>query len=260
MKLLMVTPMPPRPSAPGAIPILLYAQLIGLQARHDVTLLTAAGPDADELNAVEWLRARGTDVVVATRANPVTSKQRWMRRWRLGSRWLAGHHPWRTIWFWEPSLQQQLDRVVCERNFDLIDVEDNACAIYHYPCHVPAILTEHEVRRPRRIDWISCARANPLHWTFRETDWRRWRTYQPRVWRKFERIQVFTSRDAARASALAPDLTSRLRVNPFGVTLPPVGARTTDEQTVLFIGNYTHPPNVDAAVWLVQEILPRIKQ
>ena len=29
---------------------------------------------------------------------------------------------------------------------------------------------------------------------------------------------------------------------------------------LLFVGSYRHPPNVDAALWLAQEILPRIRE
>ena len=48
MNILLVAPMPPQPQAPGAIPLVLYAQMIGLMARHAVTLVTVAGPDRSE--------------------------------------------------------------------------------------------------------------------------------------------------------------------------------------------------------------------
>ncbi|HUS16326.1 MAG TPA: glycosyltransferase family 4 protein, partial [Chloroflexia bacterium] len=39
----------------------------------------------------------------------------------------------------------------------------------------------------------------------------------------------------------------------------PAGAATRDAGTLLFVGNFNHPPNVDAAVWLVEAILPIVR-
>jgi glycosyltransferase involved in cell wall biosynthesis len=52
----------------------------------------------------------------------------------------------------------------------------------------------------------------------------------------------------------------RLHVNPFGVVVPPARDEPEERETIGFLGNYTHPPNVDAAVWLAREILPRLHE
>jgi glycosyltransferase involved in cell wall biosynthesis len=48
-------------------------------------------------------------------------------------------------------------------------------------------------------------------------------------------------------------------VNPFGVSLPPARPEQEEENLLFFAGNYTHAPNVDAALWLGQEIMPRLR-
>ena len=62
MNILLVAPMPPQPQAPGAIPLVLYAQLTGLMAHHAVTLVTVAGPDRSEWAALDRLQIMGVDV------------------------------------------------------------------------------------------------------------------------------------------------------------------------------------------------------
>ncbi len=95
---------------------------------------------------------------------------------------------------------------------------------------------------------------------FAEADWRRWPAYQRSVWRRFDLIQVFTERDAAAVAELAPDLLDRVRVTPFGIDVPEALDTAQEEPgLVLFVGNFTHPPNVDAALWLVSEIMPRLR-
>lgn len=259
MKLLMVTPMPPRPQAPGAIPLVLHAQLTGLASRHHVTLVTVIGPEPDEWEAVELLQAAGYEVH-AVRLMQSSALRRWQRRWRLASTWLWGQYPWRTVWFWEPDIQHILDRLLAERRFDLIVVEDSSMGIYRYQTRTPTLFTEHEVRRARPVNWHMGPPADWPRWAFREADWHRWQKYQPAVWRRFDRIQVFTARDEAAIRTLAPEVTARVRVNPFGIDLPTMADPNREEKgTLLFVGNFTHPPNVDAALWLGREIMPLLR-
>jgi len=260
MNILLVTPMPPQPQAPGAIPLVLYAQLIGLMARHDVTLVTVAGPDRSEWTALDRLQVMGIDVQAVRRSEP-SGLLLWQRRWRWASTWLKGKVPWRTIWFWESQVQQILNRLLAERSFDLVIVEDNAMGIYQYKTSTPMIFTEHEVRRPRPINWHAGSMSNWLRWAFGEADWQRWRRYQSSVWSRFDRIQVFTRRDAQAVVALAPELGERVRVNPFGVDLPALlDADLEEPGHVLFVGNFTHLPNVDAALWLGSAIMPALRK
>ncbi len=122
------------------------------------------------------------------------------------------------------------------------------------------VLTEHEVRRPRGIEWHGWSKGNWLRWALGEINWRRWQRYQPLIWRRFDRIQVFTTRDAAAIQAIAPEFADRVRVNPFGIELPAEAAAEREESgTIVFSGGFTHYPNVDAALWLGTEIMPLLR-
>jgi glycosyltransferase involved in cell wall biosynthesis len=80
------------------------------------------------------------------------------------------------------------------------------------------------------------------------------------VWRVFDRIELFTRRDADTVTRLAPELAPRLHVNPFGIELPAVADPSLEEEgTIAFVGTYTHAPNVDAARWLALEVMPRLR-
>jgi len=110
------------------------------------------------------------------------------------------------------------------------------------------------VRRPPRAPgrWIA--------WGVAEADWRRWPRYELSVWRGFDALQVFTARDARSLGAIAPQLAGRVHVNPFAIAVPDAEAVPAEPGTVVFLGNYTHPPNVDAALWLGREIMPRLRE
>ncbi|MBP1701432.1 MAG: glycosyl transferase group 1 [Chloroflexi bacterium] len=260
MKILMVTPMPPQSQAPGAIPLVLHAELTGLMQHHQISLVTVAGLEPGEQEAVNRLASVGLDVRAVRRTQP-QGWQRWQRRWSLASYWLSGKVPWRTVWFWESEVQHILDSLLAEKTFDLIIVEDNAMGVYSYRTNTPLLFTEHEVRRPRPIDKAGLRQSNLLLWILKEADWARWLHYQRSVWRKFDRVQAFTQRDAEAISTLAPEMAGRVRVNPFGIEIPsPTDVEAQEQDTILFTGNFTHAPNVDAALWLGQEIMPLLRE
>lgn len=259
MKILLVTPMPPRAEAPGAIPLVLHALLTGLRARHEVTLITVVGDESGELEAVEALRRSGLEVHEIDRRQPLgLARQR--RRLRLASTWARGHYPWRTVWFADPGVQETLDRLTSTRPFDVLAVEDNSMAAFRLPAHLPSVCTEHEVRGPANADLPPNVPTAGLRRVTRALDQQRWPRYQRSVWRKFDRVQVFTPRDAAAVAELAPEIADHVRVNPFGVDLPsPADPDREADGSMLFVGNFTHPPNVDAAIWLAHEIMPRVR-
>jgi polysaccharide biosynthesis protein PslH len=253
--------MPPRREAPGAIPLVLHAALSGLRARHEVTLVTAYGDEAGELEAVADLRRDGVEVHAVDRRTPADAAARRRRRVRLARAWASGRDPWRTVWFAAPELQGILDELSTRQRFDVVAVEDNSMGRFRLPAAVPSVLTEHEVRRPRPIDLRPAPPIAFARKAVGELDWRRWPRYQRDVWARFDRLQVFTQRDAKRMRELAPALAGRIDVNPFGVDVgAPVPVANEQPGSLLFVGNFTHPPNRDAATWLVQEIMPRLRR
>ena len=256
MKILLLTPMPPQTQGLGAVPLVLYAELTGLMERHQVTLVTLGGLGSTDKDALERLSELDIQLSVVWREK-LRGIQKWRRRWKMASTWLKGRYPWRTIWFWEPELQNKINELLSSNTFDLIVLEDNAMGIYEYPTFVPILFTEHEVRRPRSINWIAIREKNPIRWAFEELDWMRWTRYQTNMWQRFDCIQAVSQRDADAIRLLCPELGPRVQVNPFGIVLPiPADASKQKEEMILFVGDYTHPPNVDAALWLGHEIMP----
>ena len=258
MKILIVAPMPPQPAGGGAIPVLLDAQVAGLRERNEVTLLSAVGEEPGEAEAAQRLRDSGLDAHFADRRQPGVPRRRWRRRARMASAW-AGGTPWRAVWFADPGIQAILDRLERSHEFDVAVVEDSAMSGYRLPAGVPSLLTEHEVLRPRPVDWSAGSAGEWPGWAFGELDWRKRPRFQRLAWRRFDRVLAFGRRDAAAIAELAPDVAARVRVSPFGLSLPPAADPSREQPgSLLFVGNFTHQPNRDAALWLAREIMPAL--
>jgi glycosyltransferase involved in cell wall biosynthesis len=258
MRILLVVPVPPQADGGGAIPVLLDAELRGLRELHEVTLVTALGDEPGEAEAVARLREAG-EVHVADRRRPSPGARRRRRQLRMASAWARGRWPWRTVWYADPGIQRLLDRLGAEREFDVVAVEDSAMSVFRYPAGAPTVFTHHEVLRPRPVDWSPGPPRTWPRWAFGELDWRRWRGFQRRAWERFDLVQVFSRRDAEAIAELAPEAAPRVRVDPFGMVLPPASDPGREEPgTILFVGAFHHPPNRDAAIWLAREILPAV--
>ena len=90
-------------------------------------------------------------------------------------------------------------------------------------------------------------------------DMRAWEVYEREILRKFTAVVCFTDLD--RRNLLELQAAARVSViPPRGPSMPASrSVRMERETTILFAGNFVHPPNVDAAIWLAEEIFPRVR-
>lgn len=225
----------------------MHGQLRELVRRHDVTLLTLAHDDPAEWEAVRQLQAEGLRVHAVSRST-AGGWRGVIRRARLARRWARSRWPLRPLAFAVPEVQRRLDGLLREKTFDLIQVEDIVMGAYRYSTGAPMVLTEHEaVRDVQRSPFERAERA-------------RWRRFQVAAWGRFDRIQVFTEADAAAVRAGLPRCGGRVHVNPFGIHVgPEADPGRARPGSVVFVGGFHHPPNVDAALWLAKDILPRLR-
>jgi len=255
VNVLMVSTMVPNAVAPSAGAIIMYDEVQAVAARHRVTLVTLATGDDDV--AIRALEDSGIRVH-ATLRHPDSGLGGLLRRAAVGVRWRLGDAPLRTAVFRERAVQRTLDRLAASR-FDVVHVLDNAMAHYRLPATRASMLTEYEVREDADDGIVDGSAVPPRR--VREAERARWWRYQARVWSRFERVQVFTEADAASVRRIAPHVSARVRVNPFGVHIPDgVGTSAETPEGLVFVGGFRHPPNVDAALWLIDEILPLVRR
>ncbi len=259
MNVLLIVPMAPQAEGAGAIPELLHAQLLGLCERHQVTLVGTFGDLRGQAQAAVELQRSGLDAHFVDRRPASSMARRWRVRAELATTWLAGRRPWRAVSS-TAGVQPLLDRLAREQRFDVVAVEESTMSTLRLPHDVPTVLTEHEAFKAPVESWREGRLAASPRRAFSATDRRRWDRFQERAWGRFDLIQVYSESDAAEARKRAPEIAARLRVNPFGVVLPPPADPANEvDGTLLFTGTFTHPPNREAALWLGREIMPAVR-
>jgi glycosyltransferase involved in cell wall biosynthesis len=257
---MLVTSMVPDAAGVGAIPKLLAAQLAGLrERRHEITLVTTFGEDPGQAEAAEKLLESGLDAHILDRRRSTSARRRWRVRAELVATWVTKRWPWRVV-CGAAGMQPLIDRVARSREFDVVAVEDNPMAVLRFPAGVPVVFTEHEAIRAPASQLGAARLSERPQRALRARDWRRWDTFLPAIWERFDLLQVFCEADAAEVRRLAPALASQVRVNPYGMILPPPCDPAREQPgAVLFSGTFAHLPNRDAARWLAGEIMPAVR-
>lgn len=258
MRILLVTSMVPDAEGVGAIPKLLDAQLAGLGERNQITLVAPVGEDPGQAAAAERLLASGLDAHFVDRRRSRSLRRRWRVRGELAATWTSEGWPWRVV-SGSGGVQPLIDRLAESRRFDVVAVEDNPMSMLRFPASLPTVLTEHEAVRAAAEDWQSPGLASRPLAALQARDWRRWTSFLPQAWRRFDLLQVFSESDARAVAEQAPEVASRVRINPYGMTMPAAAATAGEVPgTILFAGTFSHLPNRDAARWLAKEILPLV--
>lgn len=212
------------------------------------------------------LLCRDFDVVVAAYFMPVFDSPDDLKALeRLGARVEAVHldYPREGSDRFSPKLPACVKLLLVQEAFDIIHLE----RFWMHICleglwdglGVPVVLDEMDVEYKREERRLSVQGADGKA---REV-WEREKRLELETCRRVDKVIAVTEADRQTLLAELPGL--NVAVIPTGQDISWLNAPLTEclqprEMGVVFCGDYRHNPNVDAAVYLVGEIWPRIRQ
>ena len=220
----------------------LFERLLAMAKRHRVTLFAFLDHPEEAIGSAPLSEA-GIELVLEPR-------RRNMRPGNL-------HHDvperlWRD--YSAPSMRAAVRRMLEGTDHDLVQVEyiEMAHLVAAEPTVAPRLYVCHESmalaseRSQRGLG--GAARALQAD------------RYERRLLGQFAHAVALSDADAAAIRGQAPKLPVDVVASGIDVdSLTPTTAMTSDVATIVFLGHYKHTPNVDAAIWLAQEILPRVR-
>lgn len=236
------------------------AQLIArLAARHDTALLALRADDDLPVDDVLKERCHRVEEFVR-RGLGRTFRERWSRRARLLSGLAAGRPMWATEWFL-PVYAKRAGEVATAWRPDIVQIEFHVMAQYAHALSsapAPIVLTQYEPGVQAADDWRrSASGAGKL---LRHVDALAWRRFETRVLADVDAVVAFTERDRDSVIKLRPNVvTARI---PLATEVPsePLNPSGSPPPSIVFVGNFMHPPNVDAALRLITEIFPLVSR
>lgn len=249
MKLLYLAQRVPYPPDRGD-KIITFHQVQHLARNHEVLVGCLAQDDADLENASR-LRSIVSEVH-AVRLSPMRAKLRALRSLALGEPFTVGY-------FCERELHEYTRSLVAEGSLDAIITFCSGVAQFaERACNVPRIIHFCDLDSLKWKQYAVTAMP-PARWIY-ALESRRLLEYERRLARTFDYSLVCTPKELEDFQRLVAS--ERVACVPNGVDVEyfrPTDT-TKDELSLVFTGVMDYLPNVDAAKWFCQEILPLVRQ
>lgn len=247
LRLLLVTPFLPDPGSSHGGGSYLGSLCRGLAEHADLGLVTLLQPGEQVRQAGgPWHSVHSLPYL--GRRHPRSVRH----ALTMGFRCLLRRLPLVAAKHWHPKLPELLRQTVAEfrPHCALVELASMAQYLPHLSM-LPTVLTDHEAGAPTRTV-TGYGRAADRY------DLRLWRGYVRRHYRQATLLQALTSNDAA---VLGRAVGREVLVRAPLVDVP--AARVHCEQApprALFLGDYRHHPNPEAAQHLVRDVLPLLRQ
>ena len=251
---MVLAPFPPRLDAMHGGSRAVAELVVRLSARHPVALLALRGPGEP---AVDERLAAGC-AQVRTIDRPDAAGQGLAGAARMGLSLIGGTPMWVSRWR-VAAMAAAVQETAAQWRPDVVQLESHVMGQY-----LPALAGSRAPRVLRQLEpGVGAARdrlgrrTGPRRLLGR-LDLHAWHAFERRVMADVQSVVALTEADAAALQPLA-GRTPITRI-PLGIAIPahasdPAGAAGE----ILFVGNFVHPPNVDAAERLIHRIFPAVR-
>lgn len=259
LRLLLLLPFAPRLDIAHGGGRVIAGLLAALAGQHKIAIVYFRGEDEPPLD--ENLRA------VCDLAEEVirpwsgrSMGQRWLRNGRLITSLLRLKPLWATDWA-SRAFGERVLSITRRWQPDIIQIEYHVMGQY-LPfldcCQAPRVLVEHEpgARAAPYLKRVHSSAGRLIH----RLDKLSWLHYESGILDKIQAAVVFTDKDKKDLEAYG--LKTRIYKIPFGTRIPnmPFNALGCPPLSLLFVGNFIHPPNIEAALRLACNIFPSLAQ
>jgi glycosyltransferase involved in cell wall biosynthesis len=254
-RLLFLLPYAPRLDATHGGGRVTAQLLTQLAVRHSIALLylrAATEPPLDDI-----LRQRCDLVEEIARSDTGFSFARWTS---LAASLLRGRPLWAAVTA-VARFDTRVRAVAKNWQPDIVQLECHVMGQYISAlngCPAPRVLTEHEPGTKAARDL--CDLSKGMTKVRLDLAARAWERFERSVIRQVHAIVVFTESDRQAIVPFASPQSRIVRI-PLGTLVPDLPLSPIGRQPVslLFVGNFVHPPNIDAALRLMTDIFPRLR-
>jgi sugar transferase (PEP-CTERM/EpsH1 system associated) len=227
-----------------------FHQLRALAARHDLDLFTLSDDLGDPSDQSELNRCCRR--VLVAKVNPT-----WQRLRALG--YLLGRTPLTVPYFYSSELQQGIKEAISSRSYDRIFIYCSSMAQYvENNAQIPTVMDLVDVDSDKWMQYAAFSRF-PMSALYRR-EGRCLREYELTACERASCTVVTTAREAELVKLLSERI--RVHVIPNGVDTAYFSPEAVIPQpsvpTVMFTGDMSYYPNVQAVTYFAQSVFPLI--
>jgi O-antigen biosynthesis protein len=170
--------------------------------------------------------------------------------------------PYAAEHFWDRDVEWKLHRTIYLQQIDVLQIDYTQLAIYAADFQrIATFLFEHDVY----FQSVQRALMGTKSWTLRGHylfEYLRALRYERRALRRFDAVQVCTSVNREYLESFAwnaPPIEEGYRAG-IDVARYALVDKGREPDTVLFVGNFRHPPNREALSWFVEGAWPLVRE
>lgn len=221
----------------------MYSLMRELSKRHEVYLVSFTGGEYP--HSVDQLKRYCRDFRLV--------------KWEWEKRAMPATLLPETIWrgYRRPGFTREMESLLISNSIDLVAVEYTNMALYR-PEGYPSVLTVHELQIQSAYQSFRYGPVRKKWRLFREM--LKWLYFELKNFSLFDRVVVLTEKEKRILQRFSPRL--KVSVIPTGADAGYFFPRPDEEKKsdFVFVGNFTHQPNVDAMRYFCVDILPRIRK
>jgi sugar transferase (PEP-CTERM/EpsH1 system associated) len=248
MRILIVSPFMPYPPNWG-FGKRVYHLMEVLSRTHSVSLLTYANDgDAAHIEALE-------SFCVAVHTVPGRVLRFGKRLAQLRS--VASPRSFQRRSTYSEAMQRKLDELSRGDPFDIIQVESSQMACFEFDPRSVVVLDEHNVEYELYYRMYQSERST-LRRLFSWFEYQKFKREEVASWRLASGCLMSSARELAIVNTASPRTPATVVPNAVDTEYFKPAGEPVDPDAIVFTGLMKYRPNVDAAMFFVDEILPRI--
>lgn len=258
LRVLIVTPSLPYPPIWGfGIRVLQIVQQLARRG-HDVSLLTYAGPDeADKVAAMrqacDVAANGGTGVTVY--AVPPPTLQGGKRTAQLAS--LVSRRSFQSRSLHSSTMQVKINELLAQQPWDIIQVESSQMSGFDFGRHSLVLLDEHNIEYELLYRMYRTEKA-PVRRLFSGVEYAKFRREEQRSWQRADGCILTSEREEKILRRFQPGKPTTVAPNGVDVAYFQASPTPPTPGHIVMTGLMRYRPNIDAAIYFVQDILPHI--
>jgi len=261
VKILLATPFPAIPGASGGATAV-FNLIKRLAQHHEVVYLTFAR--GEDVSQTTKLAPYCTEVITVPfpGGESISSLEKMLYLLRRGLQNIISFLTLTPV-FAVKCKSRVMGRVLREtirkHNPDVVHLCFPQMAQYVTLCGgVPSVMDTQDVSLVSAYRRVRMA-SNPVAKGYFFLQWLFWLRYETRHYPRFGKVLTLTAQDAAALRVFCPELD--VYADAVGVDIPPVPETSGAEgKRIGFLASFGHGPNVDAALFFLREVFPRIRE
>jgi glycosyltransferase involved in cell wall biosynthesis len=156
-------------------------------------------------------------------------------------------------------MQDAFDDLVRDGGFDVVIMESSRLGALTFPAGPPVVFDEHNVEYELLHRMAEGERSRPRR-VFNALEYAKFKRLEQRCWRRSAGVALTSRREEAIVARHAPATPTTVVPNGVDVEHFTPSAGEPELETVVFTGMLSYRPNLDAAQFLLEEVMPRVKR